>query len=59
MSAPNAIGSATTAVVWVPCATCWGQRQILEVVAAANGEGDLLVPHSCPGCLGVGEVPRA
>jgi hypothetical protein len=59
MSAAKAIGPAAPAVVWIPCPTCWGQRQIFEVVAAANGEGDMLVPHSCPGCLGIGEVPRS
>jgi hypothetical protein len=36
--------------VWVPCATCWGQRRLLT--AAADGG---LVPTTCPGCLGVGE----
>ncbi len=36
--------------VWVPCATCWGQRRLLT--AAADGA---LVPTTCPGCLGVGE----
>jgi hypothetical protein len=36
--------------VWVPCATCWGQRRLLT---ASAGGG--LVPTTCPGCLGVGE----
>jgi hypothetical protein len=36
--------------VWVPCATCWGQRRLL--MAAAGGG---LAPTTCPGCLGVGE----
>jgi hypothetical protein len=56
---PKALGPAAPALVWSPCPTCWGQRQILEVVAAANGEGELLVPRLCPGCLGVGEVAGA
>jgi hypothetical protein len=59
VSAPAALGPSAAPVVWLPCPTCWGQRRILEVVPAANGEGDLLVPRSCPGCLGVGEVARA
>jgi hypothetical protein len=59
MSATDALGSAAPAVVWVPCPTCWGQRRILELVAAPNGEGGLLLPRTCPGCLGVGELPRA
>jgi hypothetical protein len=58
MSAP-ALGPAHPAVVWVTCPTCWGQRQIFELFAAPNGDGDLLVPHACPGCLGVGELPQA
>ena len=36
--------------VWRPCATCWGQRRISQ---DHNGEG--LVPHPCPACIGVGE----
>lgn len=36
--------------VWAPCPTCWGQRRIY---ADRNGEG--LVPHACPSCLGLGE----
>ncbi|HSJ73117.1 MAG TPA: hypothetical protein VK904_02275 [Miltoncostaeaceae bacterium] len=55
----NALGPLAPAVVWVPCPTCWGQRRILELVAAANGDGDLLLPRTCPGCLGIGEVPRS
>jgi hypothetical protein len=56
MSADSAVSPVAPPAVWAPCPTCWGQRRILELVAAANGEGDLLVPRSCPGCLGVGEV---
>ena len=36
--------------LWRPCATCWGQRRIYQ---DRNGEG--LVPHTCPACIGVGE----
>lgn len=36
--------------VWVPCATCWGQRRLLT---ASGGGG--LVPTTCPACLGLGE----
>ena len=36
---------------WAPCPTCWGQRRIFE---DRNGEG--LVPGTCPGCLGLGEI---
>ena len=36
--------------IWAPCPTCWGQRR---VYTDHNGEG--LVPHACPGCLGMGE----
>lgn len=36
--------------IWAPCPTCWGQRRIY---ADRNGEG--LVPHACPDCLGMGE----
>jgi len=39
-----------TSAVWATCPTCWGQRRIY---ADHNGEG--LVPHACPGCLGLGE----
>ena len=35
---------------WAPCPTCWGQRRIFA--PAANGEG--LIPHPCPVCLGRG-----
>ena len=38
-------------LVWVPCGTCWGQRRIYS---DRNGEG--LVPHACPTCLGTGEL---
>jgi hypothetical protein len=37
--------------VWVPCATCWGQRRLLTAPAG----GGALIPTTCPGCLGVGE----
>jgi hypothetical protein len=43
---------------WTPCAMCWGQRRIWESVAAANGEGPVLVATACPACLGIGEVLR-
>ncbi len=46
------------ALHWTACAMCWGQRRIWESVEAANGEGDVLVATSCPGCLGIGEVLR-
>ena len=36
--------------IWVACPTCWGQRRIFE---DRNGEG--LVAHRCPTCLGLGE----
>lgn len=58
MSASHAVGPRAPEVVWAPCPTCWGQRQILELVAAADGEGDLLVPRSCPDCMGIGDVLR-
>jgi hypothetical protein len=58
MSAPSALGPSVPVGIWVPCPTCWGQRRILEPVAAANGEGDLLVAMPCPACLGVGDVLR-
>ena len=51
---PLAAGTAVRSdAAWSPCATCWGQRRIYE---DRNGEG--LVPLTCPGCLGVGEVAR-
>lgn len=34
----------------VQCAHCWGQRRIFA--PAPNGEG--LIPHACPVCLGRG-----
>lgn len=40
--------------IWTPCPTCWGQRRIFE---NHNGEG--LVPHPCPSCLGLGEQMAA
>ena len=49
----TATGTATASspsAVWAPCATCWGQRRIYS---NPNGEG--LVPHACPDCLGMGE----
>jgi hypothetical protein len=52
---PPAVADAASAGVWEPCATCWGQRRILS--PAGNGEG--LVPVTCPGCFGVGERPAA
>ena len=39
-----------TSAVWATCPTCWGQRRIYE---DHNGEG--LVAHACPVCLGLGE----
>ena len=42
--------TASPAAVWIPCGTCWGQRRIYS---NPNGEG--LVPHACPACLGTGE----
>jgi anti-sigma regulatory factor (Ser/Thr protein kinase) len=36
---------------WASCPTCWGQRRIFE---DRNGGG--LVPDTCPGCLGLGEI---
>jgi len=48
--ATAATTASAPAFVWVPCGTCWGQRRIY---ADRNGEG--LVPHDCPGCLGTGE----
>jgi hypothetical protein len=51
---PATLAAATAAslpsFVWVPCGTCWGQRRIHS---DRNGEG--LVPHACPTCLGTGE----
>jgi hypothetical protein len=43
-----------TRTIWTPCPTCWGQRRIFE---DHNGEG--LVPHACPSCLGLGEQMAA
>jgi hypothetical protein len=40
----------TIPITWTLCATCWGQRQVFD---NPNGEG--LVPHACPSCLGLGE----
>jgi hypothetical protein len=37
--------------VWVPCATCWGQRRVYT--ASPGGGG--LTPHACAACLGLGE----
>ncbi len=45
-----AVDLPTIAASWTACPTCWGQRRIFE---DHNGEG--LVPHTCPGCLGLGE----
>jgi hypothetical protein len=56
VSAPDAVGALAPGAVWVPCPTCWGQRLILELVASAGGEGDVLIPRSCPACLGIGDV---
>ncbi len=42
------------ALMWVPCALCWGQRLIFT---NRNGEG--LVPCTCPRCVGLGEELRA
>lgn len=39
-------------IATVQCAHCWGQRRIFS--PAANGEG--LVPHPCPSCLGRGYI---
>jgi hypothetical protein len=36
--------------VWITCATCWGQRQLLTA-----SPGRRLEPIPCPSCLGVGE----
>jgi hypothetical protein len=58
VSAPDAVGARAPGAVWVTCPTCWGQRQILELVATAGGEGDVLVPRPCPACLGIGDVLR-
>ena len=38
----------------VQCSHCWGQRRIFA--PAPNGEG--LVPHPCPACLGRGYLTR-
>jgi hypothetical protein len=46
----TAIRTSIPSATWEPCATCWGQRRILE---DRNGEG--LVPCTCPTCLGLGE----
>ena len=48
--ADTLIAQAETRTIWTPCPTCWGQRRIFE---NPNGEG--LVPHTCPSCLGLGE----
>lgn len=48
---PAALAMSTRAPTWTPCPTCWGQRRILEY---RNDEG--LVPGTCPGCLGLGEI---
>jgi hypothetical protein len=50
---PLSVLSSTIELSWGQCATCWGQRRIYQ---DRNREG--LVPFVCPGCLGVGEVPR-
>lgn len=48
MSSPALLASPPS---WAPCPTCWGQRRIFE---DQHGEG--LVPGTCPGCLGLGEI---
>jgi hypothetical protein len=58
---PRALQPATAAerpLDWAQCALCWGQRRIWTRVPARNGEGTVLVPGRCTGCLGVGEVLR-
>jgi hypothetical protein len=50
MSTAIDITTTTASVTWAPCPTCWGQRRVYE---DRNGEG--LVPHACPSCLGLGE----
>ena len=37
-------------LVWVPCATCWGQRRIVTI--GHSGEARA---QTCTTCLGVGE----
>jgi hypothetical protein len=44
------------AVTWAPCPTCWGQRRIWIRGEAPNGEGAVLTPVACYGCMGIGEV---
>ena len=46
----TAATTAAPSAIWIPCGTCWGQRRIH---VDHNGEG--LVPHACPTCLGTGE----
>lgn len=41
---------APIALVWVPCATCWGQRQI--IVQATDGRD---YTTTCWTCRGIGE----
>ena len=56
---PHTLLTSTTEALsphWTPCAMCWGQRRIWETVAAANGEGDVLIATACTACLGIGEV---
>ncbi len=51
-------GPDASAVAWRTCPTCWGQRRILELVPAPNGEGHLHLPRACPRCLGIGDLPE-
>ena len=48
--------TAAPAVTWAPCPTCWGQRSIWIRREAPNGEGAVLSPVPCYGCIGIGEV---
>jgi DnaJ-class molecular chaperone len=43
---------------WVSCPSCWGQRRIWEFIEAGNGEGRIPVHHTCPECMGLGELLR-
>lgn len=44
-----AAGAPLPELVWVPCATCWGQR----ILWHQTPEG--LRPATCEGCSGIGE----
>ena len=43
-----AAGAPLDELVWVPCPTCWGQRQLW------CARGGVLAHETCPECYGIG-----